>query len=480
MRTNGILLALSSLPSKYGIGSFGDESYEFIDLLNVAGIKIWQLLPLNPTGFGNSPYQSSSGKAIDPIYVSLDDLYLKGYISRPRKFNPLATKVEYDKVRNLKNKYLQRAFKKQNDTETQEFKNFLKENSWCEAYAKFSVLTDKNNGEPWYNWKENEKQAYYNGFNFKKFEKKILYYEWVQFILYKEFFDLVNYASKKNVKFMGDIPFYVGDNSSDVWASQDDFLLGEDGKPTFIAGCPPDFFSKTGQRWGNPIYDWEYMKSDNFTFWIERIKFAAKLFSYVRIDHFRAFDTYYEIPASCQTAEIGEWKNGYGSEILSMVQDLNLDSEIVAEDLGDLFPSVLVLRDKFNLKGMNIVEFNITNPIFKVSQNQIIYTGTHDNDTIVGWYKSLTKEEKEQVKIILRMNGITQKKTNRKFIEFAFKNIADYAIIPLVDYLGLGSECRMNVPGTLGGNNWAFKLKDFKDFKKEIPYIQSIIKKYNR
>ena len=163
-----------------------------------------------------------------------------------------------------------------------------------------------------------------------------------------------------------------------------------------------------------------------------------------------------------------------------MVQDLNLDSEIVAEDLVDLFPSVLVLRDKFNLKGMNIVEFNITNPIFKVSQNQIIYTGTHDNDTIVGWYKSLTKEEKEQVKIILRMNGITQKKTNRKFIEFAFKNIADYAIIPLVDYLGLGSECRMNVPGTLGGNNWAFKLKDFKDFKKEIPYIQSIIKKYNR
>lgn len=480
MRQSGILCALSSLPSEYGIGSFGKEAYEFIDLLKQSGIKIWQLLPLNLTGFGNSPYQSSSGKAIDPIYVSLDDLYEKGLISKPKKFDKDTTSIDYDKCKKIKENYLKKAFKKQKDTETKEFKKFLSENSWCVAYAQFNALTQKNKGKPWYEWSKEEKLAFYNGYDFKKYEDIILYYEWVQFVLYNEFFELVEYANKNGISFMGDIPFYVGDNSSDVWASQDDFLLEEDGKPSFIAGCPPDFFSATGQRWGNPIYDWEFMKSDNFSFWINRIKFASKLFSFVRVDHFRAFDTYYSIPSYCATAEIGEWKYAYGDEIFSMLKEMDLKSEIVAEDLGDLFPSVLELRDKYNLKGMNIIEFNILNPQFVETENQIIYTGTHDNETVVGWYKNLTPEQKEQVKIVLRMKGIKCKKTNEKFIEFAFKSKAEYAIIPIQDFLGLNNSARMNTPGTLSNKNWTWKLKDYSSFKKVIPYINSIVKKYSR
>ena len=480
MRSNGILCALSSLPSEYGIGSFGKKAFEFIDLLKQADIKIWQLLPLNPTGFGNSPYQSSSGKAIDPIYVDLDDLYNKKLISKPRKYNAKLNQVDYDGCRVLKNKYLKIAFKNQKDTDTKKFKDFLKENDWCIAYAEFNALTDKNKGKPWYEWKNKEKLAFYNGYDFSKLKNKILYYEWVQFILYEEFFALVEYANKNGVKFMGDIPFYVGDNSSDVWASQDDFMLDKDGKPSFIAGCPPDFFSATGQRWGNPIYDWEFMKSDGFNFWLNRIKFTAKLFSYVRVDHFRAFDSYYSIPASCPTAEIGEWKYAYGDEIFARLKEMNLDSEIVAEDLGDLFPSVLVLRDKYNLKGMNIIEFNIFNPLFNETENQIIYTGTHDNETIIGWYKHLNNEQKEQLKVILRLKGINAKKTNKKLIEYAYASKADYAIIPIQDFLGLDNKARLNTPGILSNKNWAFKLVDFKDFTKEVPYIKSIVDKYSR
>lgn len=480
MRQSGILCALSSLPSEYGIGSFGKEAYEFIDYLKQSGIKIWQLLPLNPTGFGNSPYQSSSGKAIDPIYVSLDDLYEKGLISKPKKFDRDVTSIDYNKCKKIKENYLKKAFKKQKDTDSDEFKQFIKDNSRCVAYAQFNALTSKNKGKPWYEWPKEEKLAFYNGYNFKKYEDVILYYEWVQFVLYKEFFDLAKYANENGISFMGDIPFYVGDNSSDVWASQDDFLLEEDGKPSFIAGCPPDFFSKTGQRWGNPIYDWEYMKNDNFSFWLNRIKFASKLFSFVRVDHFRAFDTYYSIPSYCQTAEIGEWKYAYGDEIFSELKEMNLNSEIVAEDLGDLFPSVLELRDKYNLKGMNIIEFNILNPQFVETENQIIYTGTHDNETIVGWYKNLSPELKEQIKIVLRMRDIKCKKTNEKFIEYAFKSKAEYAIIPIQDFLGLDNKARMNTPGTLSNKNWAWKLKDYSDFKKVIPYIKSIVKKYCR
>ncbi len=480
MRQSGILCALSSLPSEYGIGSFGKEAYEFIDYLKQSGIKIWQLLPLNPTGFGNSPYQSSSGKAIDPIYISLDDLYEKGLISKPKKFDRDVTSIDYDKCKKIKENYLKKAFKKQKDTDSEEFKKFIKDNSWCVAYAQFNALTSKNKGKPWYEWPKEEKLAFYNGYNFKKYEDVILYYEWVQFVLYNEFFDLVRYANENGISFMGDIPFYVGDNSSDVWASQDDFLLEEDGKPSFIAGCPPDFFSKTGQRWGNPIYDWEYMKNDNFSFWLNRIKFAAKLFSFVRVDHFRAFDTYYSIPSYCQTAEIGEWKYAYGDEIFSKLKEMNLNSEIVAEDLGDLFPSVLELRDKYNLKGMNIIEFNILNPQFVETENQIIYTGTHDNETIVGWYKNLSPEQKEQIKIVLRMKDIKCKKTNKKFIEYAFKSKAEYAIIPIQDFLGLDNKARMNTPGTLSNKNWTWKLKDYSSFKEVVPYIKSIVKKYCR
>lgn len=480
MRTSGILLSISSLPSKYGVGSFDKEAFDFIDLLNESGITIWQILPLCPLGYGNSPYQSTCSKAIDPIYISLDDLHEKGYISKPHRFNTDAREVDFASVRSFKEKYIKKAFKNQKDTETLEFKEFLNNNNWVINYAKFSILTKKNSNKPWYEWKESEKEALTNNFNFSKYENEVLYYEWVQFILYKELNKIIEYGLKNNVKLMGDIPFYVGANSSDVRENQKSFLLDEKGEPSFVAGCPPDFFSKTGQRWGNPIYNWDYLKENNFAFRIDRIKFELNTYSLLRIDHFRAFDTYYKIPASSPTAEIGEWIKCYGDDIFNILKNADLKGEIVAEDLGDLVPSVIELRDKYNLKGMNVIQFNILNPKFKTLKNQIIYTGTHDNDTICGWYKSLDKKEKILTNIVLRMNNIKAKKINKKFIEFAFSSICDYAIIPMQDFLGEGSKFRMNVPGVVNKSNWAYKLESFEDFKKEIPYIKSIIGKYNR
>lgn len=473
-------MPLSSLPNKYGIGSFGNEAKKFIDLIKNAGIKIWQLLPLNPVGYGNSPYQSSCGEAIDEIYIDIDDLANRGYIEKPIAFNAKKDYVDYGAVRDFKNPYLKKAFLNQKDTETKEFKSFVKNNKWVKPYSEFICLLLKNNYQEWYLWNEKEKNAFYNGFSFAKYKNEILYYQWIQYILFLQFNELKAYALSNDIVLMGDIPFYVGGNSSDTWSNQDNFILDKDGKPTCVAGVPPDYFSKTGQRWGNPIYDWEFLKNDGFKFWFDRIKEASKLYSCLRIDHFRAFDTYYEIPCSCPTAEVGVWKNAYGDDFFNLLDKKENNVEIVAEDLGDLCPSVGVLRDKYNLKGMNVLEFSIMDPAFKIRKDQIIYTGTHDNDTLVGWYSTLTYEEKEQIKIILRMNHITTNKIAEKFIELAFSNIADYAIIPIRDYLGLDKDARMNIPGTLGSPNWEFKLKDFDLFIEKLDYISGIIKKYNR
>lgn len=482
MRTNGILCALSSLPSKYGIGSFDKEAYEFVDLLKKAHIKIWQLLPLNPIGFGASPYQSSCGEAIDLNYVSLNDLFRRKLISEPMEFNSKAEKVNYEAVIDLKRKYLEQAFKKQKDTNGTEFKKFIKENTWCPTYALFMVLLLKNNYKEWCDWPEDEKNATYNkDFDKSKYAKDILFYEWCQFILYEEYFELKAYAHEQGILLMGDIPFYVGGNSSDCWSNQDNFLLDKNGAPTFVAGCPPDLFSADGQRWGNPIYDWDFMKDDKYTFWFSRVNFAMKLFDFVRIDHFRAFDTYYMIPSSSPTAKIGNWANSYGDEFFGMLYKNKLSSEIVAEDLGELFPSVGELRDKYKMKGMNILEFTILDPNFKNIPNQIVYTGNHDNDPVVGWFNELTYQQKEQLKVIFRVHNIDLKQPiHKKMIETAFKSNCDYCIIPIQDYLGLDKDARMNLPGTLGSPNWEFKLRDFVDFEALIPYILELVKKYKR
>lgn len=475
-------MAISSLPGDFGIGDFGENAYKFVDYLKKAGIKIWQILPLNPTGYGNSPYQSICGHAIDSIYIDLYELEKEGLIDNPKPFNKSKKLVDYPAVRANKEKYLRQAFKNDKDTLSKPvFKKFVKENPWVEDYAEFTILSLKNNYQDWWYWDKKERYAHYrHEFDFSPYEEEILFLEWCQFIAFKQFKKLKEYINKNGVLLMGDIPFYVGGNSSDCWANQDEFKLDENDIPEVVAGVPPDYFSETGQRWGNPIYDWEYMKEDNFTFWMERIEFASSLFDIIRIDHFRAFDTYWAVDRDCNTAIVGEWKHAYGDELFHLLFEKHPDINIIAEDLGDLFPSVLELRDKYNLKGMNVLEFTVFNPAFEVKENQIIYSGTHDNDTLKGWYKKLKDNEIELLKIIMRREGIKGRGIKEKLFNMIFGSICDVAIIPIQDYLWKDNDTRMNVPGLLGGHNWEYKLADFTEFVEVIPFIKSLNKKYNR
>jgi 4-alpha-glucanotransferase len=481
VKTNGILLALSSLPSEYGVGGFGKEAFYFAKKIRSIGMKIRQLLPINPIDYGNSPYQSKCGEAIDPIYVDVDDLIARGLLKRKEISTlPTSSKVDYEGSRNLKEKLLRIAFSRQKDTLSAAFAGFLKNNERLRPYAEFLTLSIKNDYQLWYYRNKDERYAFYGNFDFKPYENEILYHERVQYILFSEFFKLKEHCSIIGLSLMGDIPFYVGENSSDVWSNQDEFLLNQNDIPAFVAGVPPDFFSATGQRWGNPIYDWEYMKKDCFTFWKKRMINVSKMFDYIRIDHFRAFDTYRKIPSFCPTAIEGEWCKSYGRELFKEFKKLNLKSTIIAEDLGDLFPSVIELRDSLGLDGMNILEFTLLDPNFKESEKQVVYTGTHDNDTVVGRYSSLDEKNQAKIQAVFEKNNVKSRIINRKFVELAYKAKAEIAIIPMQDILGLPSSYRMNTPGTVGEHNRVFKLENFTPFDKSSRYLKKLLLRTGR
>ena len=278
---------------------------------------------------------------------------------------------------------------------------------------------------------------------------------------------------------MGDIPFYVGIDSLDVWANQKCFLLGADGKPTFIAGVPPDYFSATGQRWGNPIYDWKYLKKEDYKFWLDRIAYNSKLFDIIRIDHFRAFDTYWKIPATCETAIEGEWVEAPGYEVFDLIVEKFKKIQIIAEDLGDLREEVHILKNHYGLKGMKIVQFTFdpreNNNNFEDTRNMVIYTGSHDNQTIRGWYESQNENTQDAIRKALEKAGYKDRVISRRFIRLTLDSIADMAILPLQDFLDLGDEARINTPGTVGSPNWEWKLTNFHKLRKEISGIKDLI-----
>lgn len=476
MRSNGILCAISSLPSKYGVGDLGYPSYEFIKILKEAGIKYWQILPLNPTDVYGSPYASECDSGIDPIYVSLELLVEEGYISR-------VLQHKFNSPRELKEYYLRKAFKVQKDTESAEYITFINENNWVKDYALFKVLSKKYNGIIPCEWKIKDKESFYKETRIGvRAKKEMEFYIWTQFILFRQLDALRKVLKENEIILIGDMPFYVGLNSVDFISNLDNFVIDENDYPELVAGVPPDFFSPNGQLWGNPIYDVNFMKEDNYSFFLNRIENALKKYDILRLDHFRAFDTYYEIPSANKNAIEGKWKNGLGHPFFEILKEKGYLNRIIAEDLGDLFPSVLTLRDDYNLPGMNIIQFTMFDNKFDYIENQIIYTGTHDNETIMGFYKNLKPEDKELLKIKFRYEGIPSNiKTNMKFIEFAFKQNAYLAIIPIQDYLGLTNSARMNKPGSASSKtNWNYHLKSFKEFKKLVPEIKELVKKYNR
>lgn len=478
-RKAGILLAVSSLPSVTGIGDFGPSSYRFIDLLSKSGMKCWQILPLNPLGYGSSPYQPYSSFAMDELYLSLELLEKDKLISGFKKYNAKSKRVDYDAVRAYKAEYLKEAFK--NFKENKAYKEFIQQ-KWVRNYALFLTLKKHNDNRCWLEWPLDQ-QLIPKGSDFDctPFEEDIRYEMFIQFKLVEQWSKLKKYANKKGIQLVGDIPIYVGIDSEDVWSHQTCFLLDDKSHPTFIAGVPPDYFSATGQRWGNPLYDWDYLKEHDFDFWVERLTYNSKLYDVIRIDHFRAFDTYWKIPVSCPTAIDGEWIEAPGYELFdclfSKIDGLN----IIAEDLGDLREEVLVLRDHYNFPGMKIIQFEFDPSTYKADPtrtNAIVYTGTHDNQMIRAWASAQSASWKRQAKKFFK--DYTNETLHENFVELTFADPADTAILPMQDVLGLTDAGRMNTPGTIGTPNWEWKLVDFDAFEEKIPALKKLVKKYNR
>lgn len=470
-RLAGVLLPVSSLPGTLGIGDFGDSAHEFLDILHTNKVGLWQILPLNPVGYGNSPYQPYSAFAGDLIYVSVESVYRDLGLSYD--FEPvISDSIDYDKVREVKEKALRYAysyFKPSN-----KYEQFCQEAFWLEEFAEFMAIRRNNPNMAWIDWPNTEFKL-----EDKEFEKFVQYYFYTQWMTLKE------KANNHNIEIVGDIPIYVGHDSAEVYYNREDFLLDDDGRPIFVAGVPPDDFSDDGQLWGNPLYDWDKMKQNSYDFWVKRMAWNQKLFDVIRIDHFRAFDTYWKIPAGDKTAKNGEWILGPAHDFFNAMYEQLPNLKIVVEDLGDLRPEVLQLRDDFNLMGMRIIQFALKPHEFldceTISEDMIVYPGTHDNQTLLGNLQDLDENRIEQIRNDLQNRGFINDDIVKAINLYTLSLKARWAILPIQDILGMDDKARINSPGTVGSPNWEWKLINFNEvypamsiMKKDIELTQRI------
>ena len=471
MRKCGVLLPVSSLPSSYGIGCFSKEAYEFVDNLKAAGQSCWQILPLGPTGYGDSPYQSFSAFAGNPYFIDPEDLVERGWITKKQcksyDFGENQEYVDYEKV--YKNRFLllREAWKNSNISQVSGFQQFVRENSyWLDDYALYMAVKVSFDNVCWAEWDEDIKTR--NPRTMKtyreKYAEEIEFYKFQQYLFRVQWEKLKAYANGQGISIIGDIPIYVAYDSSDAWANPELFQFDENCNPTAVAGCPPDAFSATGQLWGNPLYDWEYHKKTGYRWWIKRLVNCYQLYDIVRIDHFRAFDAYYSVPAGAKTAEIGEWKPGPGYELFATMKKELGRRKVIAEDLGFLTPSVLRLVKRTGYPGMKVLQFAFGSGEdsdylpHNYPKNCVVYTGTHDNDTTLGWYRSLNRQDKKFCRKYLNISGNHRKEMHWEFVRAAYSSVADLVVIPMQDFLGLGSESRINTPSTLG-DNWKWRMK---------------------
>lgn len=483
MKKAGILWPLASLNGSHGIGDFGRASYDFIDTSKEAGFDMWQILPLNPLGYGNSPYQPYSSYAGDEVYISLDMLYEDGLLDK--RIAPLKQKdrVDYNFVREFKGQYLKKAFEKFKEKEldqTDSYKEFLKFD-FVYDYAVFISFKKDNGLIAWNEWPAEQKSWIIDRkLDLSPYQDQIAYEIFIQYIFYQQWMKLKAYANEKGLKIIGDIPFYVGLDSLDVWQNQKYFEITEEGKPILIAGVPPDAFSNLGQRWGNPIYKWDELEKDDFKFWIDRLAYNAKLYDIVRLDHFRAFDTYWQIDAKNDTAVEGEWIYAPGFKLFDKITEELKDVEFIAEDLGTMMPGVYKLRDHYDLKGMVIIQENLRpweDHLIEARPNSVAYPGTHDNKTLFQWYDELTDDQHEYLKEYFKDLGIDHGDIRDDFFDFVMGVESDYVIVSLADILGFGKEARINEPSTLNDLNWSFKLKDLNDYREKVETLKEIIEK---
>lgn len=481
MKKAGILWPLASLNGSHGIGDFGKASYDFIDISKKAGFDMWQILPLNPLGFGNSPYQPYSSYAGDEIYISLDMLYDDGLLEEKVAHLEQKDRVDYNYVRDFKGKYLKKAylkFKEKNLENSEAYKKFL-EFDFVYDYAVFLTLKKANKLIAWNEWPREQKNWIIDKkLDLKAFEDQINYEIFIQYTFFDQWMKLKSYANKNGIKIIGDVPFYVGLDSLDVWQNQKYFEITEEGKPILIAGVPPDAFSDKGQRWGNPIYKWSEIEKDDFKFWIDRLRYNAKLYDIVRLDHFRAFDTYWQIDAKNDTAIIGEWIPAPGYKLFDIIEKELKDVEFIAEDLGTMMPGVYKLRDHYDLKGMVIIQENLRpweNHFIEAADNSVAYPGTHDNKTLFQWYGELDKTQQESIKDYFKTLGINHGDIREDFFDYVMGMESEYVIISLADILGIGQEARINEPATLSDKNWSFKLKNLDEYKEKADFLNQAI-----
>ncbi len=468
MRHSGVLMHISSLPGEYGIGKMGKEAYAFVDWLKEAGQHYWQILPLSPTSYGDSPYQSYSIYAGNPYFIDLETLEEDGLLKANEYKNIKWVREEeyvdysiiYENIWNVL-RIAHKRFKPDSD-----YKEFYKENkSWLDGYGLFMALKEENGGKAWYDWKWDLVMC--RDFAIKdakeRLSEQIDFYIFLQYEFYKQWAKLKAYANENGIEIIGDIPIYCALDSVDVWENPTLFDLDEDKAPVNVAGCPPDGYAPQGQLWGNPIYDWEEMKKQGYKWWINRIGFASKIYDVVRIDHFRGFDTFYSIPAKDETAENGVWEKGCGIDMFNAVKKELGSVRIIAEDLGFITESVRKLLDDSGFPGMKMLEFGFAPdakseylPCNFTNTNCVVYTSTHDSDTVLGWYTACADDVRSFINDYIGAEDETD--AVWKFIKCAWLTVGDTAITQMQEILELDNNARMNVPSTCG-LNWRWRMK---------------------
>jgi len=477
---------ISSLPTPYGIGTMGKEARKFADFLEKAGQKYWQILPICPTSYGDSPYQSFSSFAGNPYFIDLDILCKEKLLKKsecesfPWGSNPHY--VDYGIMYQSRYQLLRMAYDRFEQDIPEEFWKFCSEESaWLNEYALFMALKDAHGGAAWSEWEDELRFRHQDALDAarRKYSDDILFYKMLQYLFYKQWRSLKEYVNDKGIEIIGDVPIYVAADSADVWANPTQFYLDEDLQPIDVAGCPPDAFSADGQLWGNPLFRWDVMKQDDYEWWTKRIGAVSKLYDVVRIDHFRGFDSYYAIPGKDKNAKNGEWRQGPGIDLFRTLERRLGKLNIIVEDLGFLTPSVLKLVEDSGFPGMKVIQFAFdsregSNYLPHTYSNHcVVYTGTHDNDTSIGWFKTAPKESVKFAKEYLNLTE--EEGYNWGMMRGAWGSVADLAVVTMQDIIGVGSEARMNTPSTLGGN-WEWRATadqiDNKYAKKVYKYME--------
>lgn len=495
MRASGILMPIFSLPGRYGIGAFSEAAYRFVDFLESAGQKYWQILPLGPTSYGDSPYQSFSTFAGNPYFIDLDQLYGRGWLTQEELDREAEgwpeVGIDYHKLYTQRYDTLRLAFQRSNINQDPEFEEYVEANrDWLPDYALFMALKDRFGGVSFVHWEE--KIRFRDPETLRTLEEEmqeeIRFQEFMQYVFHEHWENLRRYAGEHGVGFIGDIPIYVSEDSAEVWTHPELFKMDEAGNKVSVAGCPPDAFAVTGQLWGNPIYNWDAHRETGYDWWIRRLRACMEMFDVVRIDHFRGFESFYEIPAGDPTAERGVWTKGPGMDFFRAVQEALPDMKVIAEDLGFITDEVRQMVKDTGYPNMRVLEFAFDsnepsgNSIYypyNYDRNCVVYLGTHDNDPIVAWLQKFWETGVPQIKRYADVDTDDIMELARKMIILAHSSVADLCVLQMQDYLRTGAEGRINVPSTLGGN-WMWRMAPGADSPELAARIADVTRRYGR